>query len=261
MKRVFRYAVAVLGLYASCAQAFLIDDFDSYQSVVIMSAAPTSKVDVLADPAVLGGWRKISVLKTAGGTGFTNVVAAEASADVGNPNTFQVSNGTFSDSTVTLTWDGNGGGLGGVDITDAGAATGIFISLLVTDLPQTSLRFDAVSSSGASSASVLFASAQAGVDVFLPFSSFVGSANFTQLNGLSLTLDGAVSWDAAFDNLRTAAAPIIQSTTAVPEPASLALLGLGLALLGWSQWRRGGRGKPLTGRGAAEAGMLRRGCA
>lgn len=228
-------AWALLGLYSGIANALLIDDFDTYQSVYITAAAPTSKLDALADASVLGGWRGISVSKITGGTGFTNAVAAEASADVDNPNTFQVSNGTYSDSTVILTWDANGSGLGGVDITDAGAATGVFIKLLVADLPLANLKFDLASASGSSSRSVLFTSAMAGIDLYLPFSDFVGAADFSHLNSFKLTMNGAVGWDAAFDTIRTAAAPISTSASQLPEPTPLALLGLGLVLLGLSQ--------------------------
>lgn len=239
MRKVMVCAWALLGLFSGTANALLIDDFDSYQSVFITAAAPTSKLDVLADSAVLGGWRSISVSKTSGGAGFTNAVASESNGD--GQKTFQVSNGTYSDSTVILTWDGNGGGLGGIDITDAGASTGVFIKLLVTDLPLANLKFDLASASGTSSKSILFTSAMAGVDLYVPFSGFVGTADFSHLNSFKLTMDGAVGWDAAFDTLRTAAAPVATTSSSdLPEPAPVALLGLGLLSLGYSRRRRHG---------------------
>ncbi|MBU1665064.1 MAG: hypothetical protein KKG92_06650, partial [Gammaproteobacteria bacterium] len=137
--------------------------------------------------------------------------------------------------TVILTWDANGSGLGGLDITDAGAATGVFIKLLVTDLPLVSLKFDVVSAGGTSSRSVLFTSAMSGIDLYVPFADFVGSADFSHLNAFKLTMDGAIGWDAAFDTIRTAVAPLSTSASQLPEPTPLALLGLGLVLLGLSQ--------------------------
>lgn len=231
-------AAAVAAVLAWNAQATVIDQFVAQQSIAITQAAPRTASDVIDDMTALGGWRNLWVSKSSGGPGYANATFVEVNID-GNE-TFQVSNGNNTDSTVRIDWNGAGAGLGGVDITEAGMAQGFLIHILFADLGAT-FRFDAWSAAGSSSATALVAAGVTSpVNLYVPFSDFVGAADFQHLTALRLTLDGPKAWQLTFDAILTAPPPALPDEA--PEPALLALLGLGvlaLALIRWLKSRPG----------------------
>lgn len=228
-----QYGTAIMAVALTWnAQAMVIDQFVATQSIAITQAAPKTVNDVIDDASALGGWRNLWVNKISGGPGYANATFVEVNIDANE--TFQVSNGNNTDSTVRIDWNGNGAGLGGVDITDAGAAQGFLLHILFADLGAT-FRFDAWSAAGTSSATVqVAADVTSPALLYAPFADFVGAADFQSLSALRLTIDGPKAWQLTFDSILTSPLPVMPD--AVPEPALLALLGLGVLALAWVRW-------------------------
>ncbi|MEM9735261.1 MAG: hypothetical protein AAF908_01475 [Pseudomonadota bacterium] len=145
--------------------------------------------------------------------------------------------------TTTLTWDGDDAagtltptGLGGLDITSNGgmALDRFLVDVLSSDLPGSSLTISVFDTSGnASVATVGFTDA-----IFTPveqaflFTSFLGSADFTDVGALQFELTGLPKVDIAIDRIQ-----ISGSAAVIPLPGGAVLLLSGLGAF-WVAGRR-----------------------
>jgi len=214
--------VAICLMAAAPAQAFLIDDFNTLQTVAQTGVG--SNGAGIATPGAVGGARYTQATVTAGA----------GALDLGSD--FPI-NGAFSHSQASgvtgnslLQWDGDsnstlGFGLGGVDLTDAGASTGIVIRLLQTDFPVNITINVFENASDYSSTTVVVPFLAMNVDFFIDFASFIptgAGADFTSVEAINLTINDATGFanaDVAID--------FIESTS-IPEAGILAIFGLGL---------------------------------
>ncbi|MEK7747503.1 MAG: hypothetical protein AAB300_00280, partial [Nitrospirota bacterium] len=110
---------------APIASARIIDDFTVAQPLLsATSSSPASGTTTGAGTAIIGGTRRVNVTSVGSSpvTVETNMGANLVYSELGD------------DGLATLTYSGTGGGgLGGLDLTDAGASNGILMRMVKTD--------------------------------------------------------------------------------------------------------------------------------
>lgn len=223
---VFSGALALIPVFP--AAAGMIDDFSN-------STSPTSAPSYTAG-SMLGGERDAIV--------------------TGNPSpSFQATGGlaTFTSGgelisggvIAQLVYDGvdgasgNAYGLGGVDLTDGGASDRFLLQVHSVAGPvDLTLR---VWESGTAYSSYVFSGVNASglyQAPFVSFSAFASGGNFAAANAVGLFVQGldtpvgAGSEYITFDYLSTGGNPNSTAPGPIPEPSSVALMGLGLAACG-----------------------------
>lgn len=217
----------VMGLVgAASASALTIDDFDA-GSLVFVPASSTSEVQVPG--AMLGGERDETVTNT-GASGGIGAGAAGGDYSYGAIN---------ASGSALLTWDGPDAssaldptGLGGIDLTEGGIRDGFSIEILSNDLvaPLVLTVY-----STATDFSQITVSTPGGIPsgpstaLGIAFSDLIptgAGADFTNVGALTLEIDGSSQpqLDLTIGSI---------TTTPVPQPTTIAQLGLGLGLLSW----------------------------
>lgn len=215
------FSVIALAAASAGAQAvsFVIDDFSADQAFVVSGG---SSVTDTVSGGMLGGYRTITAQAPTGGAFALTV---QVGSGVGN--TLVVGNSGTA-GIVTVTWDANGAGLGGMDLTNGDLFNTIAMDVLSIDL-TTTVEFvltDTLAAtgsvgpssfSGPGSFNVLLSDfADQGVDV-------------TSINAISMVLTGAENWDGTFDLIEV---------VALPSPTPLALMGLSVLALGLVKRRK-----------------------
>ncbi|GAA5482902.1 hypothetical protein [Haloferula sargassicola] len=204
MKSLFLLLALTAPSFATLVSVGIIDPFDAGNDVV--SIRTGSATDVYQDPsAILGGWRQLDVV----------VVSNPYFRDVrvgAIPETHQFfsETGPLAQATVSLTYDGNGLGLGGIDLTSGGAANSLGLNLADCD-PNLTVTLSITDLDGhLASASLFRAEAiEAGEVVYFKFSHMDNAAgtDFTRTDKIVLTVDNGVSGDFTANFVGTFHAP------------------------------------------------------
>ena len=210
--------VGAMGAASQAQATLLIDDFTMVQNVTDVggdAAATSSTVAPLSGTQLLNASRTVSALAT--GDEFEQ-------EDVKIGGSFlRINNSVLSSGTAFLDYS-----FDTTDFTTSGSA--ILLKVIAIDL-GVSVNFS-INNGAASSGFQSFAGTG---DFFKNYLDFAGdTSQFRSVNNIRLDFQGAPAWDGRFQ-LLTSGGPLNQ----VPEPATLGLIGLGLAGLGYRKKKQG----------------------
>lgn len=224
--------VGVLAIAAAAPAGadLIVDDFGEValatQVISLLNADPT--LASVADPGILGGERDLllDVMGAAGPVSYSGSVGQGTLAF----------NSSQPGTAATLQYDGidadifgppaalvNSEGLAGYDFTASGS--GLYLDFLSIDGGQaqtTGVQIEVHNGAATSVFAGTIADAGAPFRYTVPFAAFSDPTVFTNVTSLTLQINPSGATDVDF----------VLDQVGVPEPGTLAFLGLGLALLG-----------------------------
>jgi hypothetical protein len=228
-----------LGLLAPAVRAtsFIIDDFSQPNVGQVVSIVGTGSVSNTTTglPGVVGGSRTMQIDVLASQFGLSSSLNVNA-IGLG---TLSLGNDSGQNGVGTVTWDANGAGLGGVDLTNGGALPYLQSRILASDL-DLGFTVDITETAAAGGATASWTTDLGpGVSyVNRLLTDFTNSANvdFTAVDKIVLTLFGPSAQDATLDNVEITNTPGVDGV--VPEPFTLLTVFAGMCSLGTYMRRR-----------------------
>lgn len=224
-------AVLLFAVGSNPASAMLIDNFNNGGGYV--TAAENQSDSVIVGPIndVVGQYRQLELpnSKDIHGSG-----AARMEANPSNAGYLSFSLDAMTTGSGLLTWDANGAGLGGVDMTDGGLSSYVSFDILAIDQGDVDLSVIVEDIDGTTGRYTL---SGAGVGTYqFNFLSFTNATDidFADIDSIKLDIiaNGAAS-DLVLDQIFSG------GHISVPAPRStLILMALGLLLLGFGLRRR-----------------------
>lgn len=216
-------AVVTLLTVPFAASALTIDDFVVDQLVAIPIGPPMALSDA-NDQAMALGVREIFLDRTIG------FGSASADSNLTEAGVFSFSTGPGVVAGAALTY----GGFGSVDVTDDGDS--LFFEFSVRSDLDAIVTVNFLSGGASSSADFAVAGMGTGAGDSFQFlnvllGNLVGTADLENIDAISVLISGPASLDLQIGVLRTVDTPI-------PEPGTLALLGIGMVGLAHSSRRR-----------------------
>ena len=221
MKTILFSAALAAAPVAASAATILVDDFTSRQVVADQPLPAYPRTSEIADAAVLGGYRELSIRSVTGGGPF----ASTLSSDAGGEKLLNFSNQSGQAGMGVVVYDGAGSaGLGGIDLAGGEADARFRLFLANADAPVTIESVVTDLLGGTSTLARTLPQSMVRQAVTLAFADFTGGADFGRVDSISFRFSGPKDLDASFDRIMV----VNDAVSPVPLPAGGVLLGLGL---------------------------------